>query len=376
MAQKKDYYDVLGVKRAVSAEELKKAFRRLAMKHHPDRNQDDASAEAKFKEIKEAYEVLSDPEKRQIYDQFGFQGLESMNGFQSSSGFGDPFGDIFGDIFGGGRSRGQSAPRPKQGASLRFPLKISLEEAVFGIEKEVEIPGIVECEECHGSGSRKGSTPKICKDCRGTGHIQMQQGFFFIQQTCERCHGEGVFKDPCKNCEGYGRIQKNRNIRIKIPAGVDEGDKIRLSGYGEAGYHGGPAGDLYVEFALEKHSVFQREGSDLHCQVPVPFTTCVLGGSIQVPIMGGTEEITIPAETESGTVFRLSGKGIKALRGQVPGDLFCTIMIEVPVNLTDEQKGLLQQFEKSLSQNKTAHASANTGSWWESAKKFFTSISI
>ncbi len=368
MSTKRDYYEILGLTKDVSSEEIKKAFRRLAMKHHPDRNPDDAESEAKFKEAKEAYEILMDDNKRQAYDRFGHAAVDGSRG--GGAGFGDIFGDMFSDIFGGGRA---NSNRAQAGASLRYRVELSLEDAIYGIEKELDIPKLVECEECHGSGAKKGTTPKECKTCHGQGQLQMQQGFFMIQQTCPACQGEGMIKEPCRGCRGQGRVEKAKKLKVKIPAGVDEGDRIRVGGEGEAGLNGGPAGDLYIEVSLKKHAIFERDGNDLHCEVPVSFIHCVLGGEVEVPTIDGKATISIPAETQSGKVFRLRGKGIKSVRSNVTGDLFCQVMIETPVNLTETQKELLRQFDNSVKQDNQQH-SPRSKSWFDKVKSFFERV--
>jgi molecular chaperone DnaJ len=363
-----DYYETLGVERGASDDDIKKAYRRLAMKHHPDRNDGDSEAESKFKDVKEAYEVLSDVSKRELYDRFGHEGLQGGGG-----GFSDIFGDVFGDIFGSDR-RESSSTRPRAGASLRYPVKIALEEAVYGIEKEVEVPSIAECKVCVGSGCRPGSTPRACADCHGSGQLRMQQGFFMIQQTCDRCQGEGVIKDPCKECKGQGRVTAKKVIKVKIPAGVDNEDRIRISGEGEVGYNRGPPGDLYLEVTVEENAIFEREGNDLHCKVPVPFIICVMGGEVQVPTMAGKETLKIPAQTASGKVFRLKGKGIKSVRSRVQGDLFCEVLVDLPVNLNSAQEGLLTKLSESIAQDPIKHRSIETQNWLETAEKFFKGV--
>jgi molecular chaperone DnaJ len=362
---KTDYYEILGIARGASPDEIKKAYRRLAMKHHPDRNDGDLDAESKFKDINEAYEVLSDSNKRERYDRFGHEGLQGGGG-----GFSDIFGEVFGDIFGSDRSS-SSANRPRAGSSLRYPIKITLEEAIDGIEKEVDVPSISECNGCRGSGNRVGSTPHTCRDCHGSGQLRMQQGFFMIQQTCNRCQGEGMIKDPCKECKGQGRVAAQKVIKVKIPAGVDNEDRIRISGEGELGYNGGPPGDLYLEITVEAHPIFEREGNDLHCKVPVPFITCILGGEVSVPTMMGKESLKIPAETSSGKVFRLKGKGIKSVRSRVQGDLFCEVLVDLPVKLNTIQEGLLQKLGDTIVQDPIKHRSIETQNWLDTAEKIF-----
>ena len=312
---KRDYYEILGVNKDASDEEIKKAYRKLAMKHHPDRNPDNPKAEEHFKEAKEAYEILSDASKRAAYDQYGHAGVDQQAGMGGAGGFGggfaDAFGDIFGDIFGGGGGRGGRS-NVYRGADLRYNLEISLEEAARGTETKIRIPTMEECDTCHGSGAKPGTKPETCPTCGGHGQVRMQQGFFSIQQACPKCHGSGkVIADPCPTCQGSGRVKQHKTLSVKIPSGVDEGDRIRLSGEGEAGVNGGPPGDLYVVIQIKPHAVFQRDHNDLHCEMPISFTTAALGGEIEIPTLDGHAKIKIPAETQSGKVFRLRGKGIK-----------------------------------------------------------------
>jgi molecular chaperone DnaJ len=341
---KRDYYEVLGVNRDASEDEIKKSYRRLAMKFHPDRNPDNPKAEEQFKEAKAAYEVLTDANKRSAYDQFGHAGVDPSVGAGAGGfgGFADAFGDIFGDIFGGGRGRSNVY----RGADLRYNLEIALEEAARGTETKIRIPTMQQCETCHGSGAKPGTKPTTCTTCSGHGQVRMQQGFFSIQQTCPKCHGSGkVVQSPCATCHGAGRVKQHKTLSVKIPVGVDEGDRIRLSGEGETGVNGGPPGDLYVVIHLKPHPVFQRDHNDLHCEMPVSFTAAALGGEIEIPTLDGYAKIRVPAETQSGKVFRLRGKGIKGVRSAVPGDLMCHVVVETPVNLTPRQKELLQELE-------------------------------
>lgn len=368
---KRDYYEILGVAKNVSQDELKKAYRKLAMKHHPDRNPGDHAAEEKFKEAKEAYEVLADERKRATYDQFGHAGVSGMGGgaggFNVHDIFGD-IGDIFGDIFGGGGRRGRN--QPQCGADLRYNLDLSLEEAVHGTSVQVRIPTLIHCETCDGSGARKGTKPVSCTTCNGIGQVRIQQGFFTIQQTCPTCHGEGMMiTDPCRECKGHGRVEKTKTLSVKIPAGIDSGDRIRLSGEGEAGSHNAPPGDLYVQVNIKPHAIFTREGHHLHCDVPISFVVAALGGDIEVPTLEGMVNLHIPAETQSGKVLRLRGRGIKPLRGSVTGDLFCKIMVETPVNLSGKQKDLLKQFDAMLKESNNHSPKART--WFEHLKNFF-----
>jgi molecular chaperone DnaJ len=372
---KEDFYKLLGVERNASDAEIKKSYRSKAMKYHPDRNADNPTeAEAKFKQIKEAYEVLSDPKKRAAYDQFGHAGVDpsmgaGRGGFSGAEGFGDIFGDVFGDIFGGGRQRSSGVQR---GSDLRHILEISLEEAVAGTEQKIHIPVLVSCKECSGSGAKKGSSPVICSTCHGHGQVRMQQGFFSIQQTCPTCRGTGKqIKDPCGVCYGQGRVQETKTLSVKIPAGVDTGDRIRLAGEGEAGERGGPAGDLYVEIQVRPHAIFKRDGANLYCEVPISFVTACLGDEIEVPTLDGKVMLKIPSETQTGKSFRLRGKGVKPVRGGPVGDLLCKVNIETPVNLTKDQKALIEKLGESLSSG-GKHHSPQESSWLDSIKNFFT----
>ncbi len=375
---KRDYYEVLGVQKNASEAEIKKAFKRLAMKHHPDRNQDNQEeAEVKFKEAKEAYDILSDSQKRAAYDQFGHAGVDQsagMGGAGAGGGsFSDIFGDVFGDIFGGGGGGqgGHGGQRVYRGADLRYNLELDLEEAVRGTSVNIRVPTYVSCDECDGSGAKKGTKPTTCTTCGGQGQVRMQQGFFSLQQTCPRCHGNGkMISDPCGKCHGQGRVQKNKTLSVKVPAGVDNGDRIRLSGEGEAGENGGPAGDLYVQISVREHKIFERDGSDLYCEVPIAVTAASLGGELDVPTLNGRVKLKIPAETQTGKMFRLRGKGVKTVRGSSTGDLMCRVVIETPVNLTKRQKELLEEFDQSLKEDNKSHSPKAT-SWLSGVKKFF-----
>ena len=376
---KQDYYQTLGLQKNSSDAEIKKAYRKLAMKYHPDRNPDDKTAEIKFKEAKEAYEVLSDNQKRAAYDQFGHAGVNNQagmgGGFNPGDAFNDIFGDMFGDIFGNarGQRRQSSAQR---GADLRYELDLDLEQAVFGETIKINIPSLIGCDTCAGSGAKKGTQATRCLRCEGRGSVRVQQGFFTLQQTCPECRGAGqTIKDPCIDCSGSGRVQKERTISIKIPPGVNQDDRIRLSSEGEAGMKGGPPGDLYVDVNIRSHPIFKREGSNLFCEVPISFTKAALGGTVEVPTIDGAVNLTIPTETQSGEVFRLRGKGVQSYRDRVLGDLFCNIQIETPVNLNADQKNILKSFEESISKSKKEHR-PNKNKWTESVKNFFNRLGI
>ena len=379
---KRDYYEVLGVGRGAGEQELKKAYRRMAQKYHPDRNPGNAAAEARFKEAKEAYEVLGDPQKRGMYDRFGHDGVAAAcagggfgeQGFSAAANgdFGDIFGDMFSNIFGGGGTRRQSGVR--RGADLGYTLELQLEDAATGCSQTIKIPARVKCGVCQGGGAKKGSTPKPCDTCRGMGQVRMQQGPFAVQQTCPACRGRGaVITDPCPACRGSGKVTQNKTLSVKIPAGVDSGDRIRLSGEGEVGEQGGPAGDLYVEISVRAHPIFTRDGGDLYCEVPIGFVTAALGGEMEVPTLGGKVSLKIPAETQSGKLFRVRGKGVRPVRGGGVGDLLCRIHVETPVKLTARQQALLREFEASLGSDSRGH-SPKTHSWVAKAKDFFESL--
>ncbi|GGY21560.1 molecular chaperone DnaJ [Paludibacterium paludis] len=372
---KRDYYDVLGVNRDASEDDIKKAYRKLAMKYHPDRNPDSKEAEERFKEVKEAYEILSDAQKRSAYDQFGHAGVDPNAGARGGgAGFGDfadAFSDIFGDIFGGGRGGQGGRSNVYRGADLRYNLEITLEEAARGCERQIRIPSHENCDVCHGTGAKPGTQPKTCSTCGGHGQVRMSQGFFSIQQTCPTCHGSGKeISDPCVKCRGAGQVKTNKTLNVKIPAGVDEGDRIRLSGEGEPGQNGGPAGDLYVVTHIKPHAVFQRDGKDLHCEMPVSFATAALGGEVEIPTLDGVVKVKISPETQTGRVYRVRGKGIKAIRGNDYGDLMCHIVVETPVSLTERQKELLQEFE-AISQGDSAKHNPRAKSFMDKLKDFF-----
>jgi molecular chaperone DnaJ len=363
---KRDYYEVLGVSRSASEDEIKKAYRRLAMKHHPDRNPGDHAAEAAFKESKEAYEVLCDGNKRRAYDQHGHAAFEhGMGGGGGGPGFGNVH-DIFGDIFGGGRQQG-----PRRGADLRFVVELDLEEAVFGAEKQIEIPTLVACEPCKGSGSEDGRV-ETCKTCQGRGQVRMQRGIFSVQQPCPACAGRGqTIAKPCKECRGNGRVQKDKTLAVKIPAGVDNGDRIRLQGEGEAGPPGAPAGDLYVEVSVREHAIFQREGDDLYCEVPIRFAQAALGAEVVVPTLQGEALIKVPAETQTGKLFRMRGKGVKSVRSHSHGDLLCRVVVETPVNLTAHQRALLKDFEATFEGEEGARHSPRSSGFLDGVRAFW-----
>ncbi|MFZ5620623.1 MAG: molecular chaperone DnaJ [Pseudomonadota bacterium] len=380
---KRDYYEVLGVEKNASEAELKKAFRRMAQKYHPDRNPDDKTAEEKFKEAKEAYDVLTDARKRAAYDQFGHAGVDpSMGGGgPGGAGFGaggasfaDIFGDVFGDIFGGGRGGG--GQRVYRGADLRYNLDLSLEDAVAGTTVKIRVPTLVQCTTCGGSGARPGSKPETCTTCGGHGQVRMQQGFFSVQQTCPRCHGTGsMINDPCGSCHGHGRVRENKTLSVKVPAGVDTGDRIRLAGEGEAGENGGPPGDLYVQVRVKDHPIFKRDDNNLYCDVPISIVTAALGGELEVPTLDGKVLLKIPAESQTGKLFRLRGKGVKPVRGGPIGDLLCRIVVETPVNLSARQKELLQEFQKTMEQGGSTH-NPQAHSWLDGVKKFFDGMKL
>ncbi len=373
---KRDYYEVLGVEKGTQKADLKKAYRRLAMKYHPDRNPDDDAAAEQFKEAKEAFEVLNDDQKRAAYDQFGHAGVDNSvgGGFGGGADINDIFGDVFGDIFGGG-GRGRGGQRVYRGDDLQYNLEISLEEAVAGTESKIKVPNMVACDTCDGSGSKRGTTPSNCPTCHGVGQVRMQQGFFSVQQTCPACRGKGkVITDPCPKCRGQGRSRKEKTLSVKIPAGVDTGDKIRLSGEGEASESGGPAGDLFVAIHVKAHEIFERDNADLLCTVPINFATATVGGELEVPTLDGRVKLKIPAGTQSEKTFRLRGKGVKPVRGGPVGDLMCKVRVETPVNLSREQKDLLMQFHDTISGDNAAKHSPQAHSWLGGVKRFIDGI--
>jgi molecular chaperone DnaJ len=367
---KRDYYEILGVGKDTDAKDIKKAYRKMAMKHHPDRNPGDKEAEAKFKELSEAYEVLSDDQKRGAYDQYGHEGVNSQGGFGGGQhgSFSDIFGDVFGDIFGGGGGGGRRSS-VQRGSDLRYDLELSLEEAVRGVERRIQVPTLVSCKPCSGSGAKAGSSPVTCTTCGGVGQVRMQQGFFSVQQACPACHGRGKqIKDPCTSCNGQGVNRETKTLNVKIPSGVDTGDRIRLSGEGEAGPNGGPAGDLFVQVHVAKHAIFERDGANLYCEMPISFADAALGGELDVPTLSGRVKLKIPGETQSGKLFRLRGKGVKQVRGGAQGDLICRVVVETPVNLNGKQRDLLVEFQASLEGKKH---SPKERSWFDGVKKFF-----
>lgn len=377
---KPDFYEVLGVSRDASERDIKKAYKRMAMKYHPDRTKGDKELELKFKEVKAAYEVLMDPQKRAAYDQYGHAAFEQGQGGFGGGGagaadFADIFGDVFGDIFGGGR-RGGGRAQAARGADLRYNLELSLEEAVRGKEVELKIPKLSECEDCDGSGARKGSSAETCSHCHGVGHIQMRQGFFAVQQPCPHCRGRGkVIKDPCRTCHGEGRVERTKTLNVKIPAGVDTGDRIRLNGEGEAGEMGAPSGDLYVQVHVREHPIFKRDGNNLYCEVPLSFTHAALGGEIQVPTLEGKVKLKIPAETQTGKLFRMRGKGVRSVRTGATGDLICKVVLETPVNLSEKQKDLLRQLDESMGTgDEAARYRPKEKGFFDGVKRFFDDL--
>ncbi|MDV0437510.1 molecular chaperone DnaJ [Xanthomonas sacchari] len=369
---KRDYYEVLGVARTASDDELKKAYRRCAMKYHPDRNPGDHAAEAAFKECKEAYEVLSDGNRRRMYDAHGHaafeHGMGGMGGGPGGPDMGDIFGDIFGNIFGGAGGGGRA---PRRGADIGYVLELDLEEAVAGIERRIEIPTLSECEHCHGSGSADGKV-ETCGTCHGRGQVRIQRGIFAMQQTCPHCAGRGqIVQNPCGECHGAGRVEETKVLSVKIPAGVDNGDRIRLSGEGEAGPAGTPPGDLYVEVRVREHPIFQRDGDDLHCEVPIRISQAALGDTVRVATLGGEAEIRIPAETQTGKLFRLRGKGVRSVRSRSEGDLYCRVVVETPINLTADQRKLLEQFESTFTGEDARKHSPKSATFIDGVKGFW-----
>lgn len=374
---KRDYYEILGVAKDCSAAELKKAYRRVAMKHHPDRNPDNKESEDKFKEASEAYEILSDAQKRSAYDQYGHAGVDGSaggGGFGGggAGGFSDIFGDVFGDIFGGGGGGGRRGPA--RGSDLRYTLDLNLEDAVKGTTVKIKVPTLVSCKPCKGSGAKPGSSPVNCTTCGGHGQVRMQQGFFSVQQTCPSCRGKGkTISDPCRECHGQGRVEETKTLSVKVPPGVDTGDRIRLAGEGEAGADGGPAGDLYVQVSVIDHEFFQRDGKNLYCEVPISIFDACLGGEIEVPTLDGRVKLKIPEETQTGKLFRLRGKGVAPVRGGSTGDLLCRVVLETPINLSKKQKEMLEELRSSMKGQKN---SPKQDSWFEGMKNFFGDMKI
>jgi molecular chaperone DnaJ len=379
MAAKEDFYKLLGVSKNASEAEIKQSYRKMAMKYHPDRNKENPEqAEIKFKQIKEAYEILSDSKKRAAYDQFGHAGVDpSMGGGRGGFGggaenFTDIFGDVFGDIFGGGRQQQRSSVQ--RGSDVLYNLELTLEEAVGGTETTLKVPVLTTCGECSGSGAKKGSSPITCSTCHGHGQVRMQQGFFSVQQACPTCRGTGKqIKDPCPKCYGQGRVKETKTLSVKVPSGVDTGDRIRLAGEGEAGVNGGPSGDLYVQVKVKDHHIFTRDGANLYCEVPISYPTACLGGEIEVPTLDGKVMLKIPAETQTGKLFRLRGKGVKPVRGGAVGDLLCRVQLETPVHLTKEQRALIEQLATSLSGGGKKHSPQEHG-FIDGVKSFFDKL--
>lgn len=375
---KRDFYEVLGLSKTADEKEIKRAYKRLAMKYHPDRNQGDKESESKFKEIKEAYEILSDAQKRAAYDQYGHAAFEQGGfggqgggGFGGGADFGDIFGDVFGDIFGGSRRQQRAA----RGSDLQYNMDLTLEEAVRGVAKEIRIPTLETCDKCHGSGAKEGTSAETCSTCHGAGQVHLRQGFFTVQQACPTCHGRGkVIKEPCSKCHGDGRVERSKTLSVKIPAGVDTGDRIRLSGEGEAGENGAPAGDLYVQVHVRQHHIFERDGNNLYCEVPINFAIAALGGEIEVPTLDGRVKLKIPAETQTGKMFRMKGKGVKSVRSSSIGDLMCRVVVETPVKLNEKQKELMQQLGESFGGKSGEKNTPRSKSFLDGVKKFFDDL--
>jgi molecular chaperone DnaJ len=375
---KKDYYDTLGVPKNASDEDIKKAYRKLAMKHHPDRNQGDSSkvSEEKFKEAKEAYEMLSDAQKRAAYDQYGHAGVDPNRGggpgAEGFGGFAEAFGDIFGDVFNGQRGGQHSGRQVYRGGDLSYAMEVTLEEAATGKDAQIRIPSWDNCGVCQGSGAKPGTKVATCTTCHGHGVVQMRQGFFSVQQTCPQCKGSGkLIPSPCVACHGVGKTKSTKTLEVKIPSGIDDGMRIRSTGNGEPGTNGGPPGDLYIEIRMKKHEIFERDGDDLHCAVPISFTTAALGGEIDVPTLAGKAAIDIPEGTQAGKQFRLRGKGIKGVRSSYPGDLYCHVTVEIPVKLTEHQRKLLKELDESIKKGGAKHSPSEDG-WTDKLKNFFS----
>jgi molecular chaperone DnaJ len=374
---KRDYYEVLGVAKDAGEREIKKSYKRFAMKYHPDRTQGDKGKEEQFKEIKEAYEILTNAQKRAAYDQYGHAGVDPNRGSGGGNAdFGDVFGDVFGDIFGGGQGGGRRQSRAQRGADLRYNYEMNLEDAVKGKSVEINVPTWVGCDPCKGSGAKKGSAPKVCPGCQGSGQVHLRQGFFAVQQKCPTCQGRGqIIADPCKKCHGQGRVEKTKTLSVKIPAGVDSGDRIRLSGEGEAGQFGAGSGDLYVQIHVRDHAIFTRDANNLYCEVPIGFTQAALGGDIEVPTLDGKARLKVPSETQSGKMFRMRGKGVKSVRNGTVGDLICKVIIETPVNLTEVQKSILRQLEEAMGTgDEVARYRPKEKGFFDGVKKFFDDL--
>ncbi|RKF15613.1 molecular chaperone DnaJ [Alginatibacterium sediminis] len=372
---KQDFYEALGLSKSADEREIKKAYKRLAMKYHPDRTKGDKAAEEKFKQVKEAYEVLSNPQKKAAYDQYGHAGVDpNRGGGGGAQDFGDVFGDVFGDIFGGGRGGG-GRRQAQRGADLRYNMELTLEQAVRGVKQEISVPTLVHCEQCNGSGAKKGSKPVSCGTCHGQGQVQMRQGFFAVQQACPTCHGRGsTIKDPCHKCHGEGRYERTKTLSVTIPPGVDTGDRIRLSGEGEAGENGAGSGDLYVQVHVKDHPIFQREQNNLYCEVPISFSLSALGGEIEVPTLDGRVSLKVPSETQTGRMFRMRGKGVKSVRSGATGDLICKVIVETPVNLNDEQREMLRSLEESFGGHSSKKHKPKSEGFFDGVKKFFDDL--
>lgn len=390
----KDFYKTLGVDKGASKDELKKAYRKLAMKYHPDQNKDNPEAEAKFKEVNEAYDILKDDQKRAAYDQYGAAAFDgSMGGFGAGAGgpgsdfrgfggggFSDIFEDMFGEFMGGGPggAGGGRAGRggASRGADMQYTLEISLEEAFKGKETKITIPKNETCDRCDGKGAEPGTGVETCSTCDGVGRVRQQQGFFTIERTCPTCHGGGqILRDPCTKCSGSGRVQKQKTLKVKIPAGVDSGRRIRLSNEGEAGMRGGPHGDLYILIAMKPHKIFRREGANLYCRVPIPMTKASLGGEVDVPVIdGGRSKVKIPAGTQTGQQFRLKGKGMSMLQSDARGDLYIDIFVETPINLTTKQKDLLKQLDGSIGDGSSGKHSPETSGFFTKVREFWDDL--
>ncbi len=380
---KRDYYEILGVSRSASADEMKKAYRKLAMKYHPDQNADDKEAEKKFKELNEAYDVLKDPDKKAAYDRFGHSAFEggmggggagAGGGFDFSGSFSDIFEDLFSEFSSGGRQKSSRGNSVQRGADLRYNLQISLEEAFKGKQRNINITTSVACEECSGSGGEKGAAPITCTTCQGRGKIRAQQGFFTVERSCHTCQGAGkIIEKPCRKCAGSGTVRKDKTLSVNIPSGVEEGTRIRLSGEGEAGMRGGPAGDLYIFLSVKPHPFFKRDGANIQCNVPISIVSAALGGSVEVPTIDGNKvKVTIPEGTQSGHQFRLRGKGMSILHSQARGDMYIHTNVETPVNLTKKQKELLREFEKAGGANTSPESSGffdRVRVFWEDLKE-------